>query len=164
MTEEQTVASLAWATNEITALRAKVASLEAAQSARNEPNIASPPTGDVVEALHDWRNSWLCPATDFEACVDRLLANTAAALATLQPADPVEPKVSSDVVEQARKLAADIMVAVRQARFPKEYYAEAHDEFESLTLTPMLLATPALALCVAAWNTRATLDPTGEKA
>lgn len=38
----------------------------------------------------------------------------------------------------ARKLAADIMAAMRRAKFPKEYPAEAHDEFEALTLVPML--------------------------
>ena len=45
MTKEQTVVSLAWATNEITALRAKVASLEAAQSASNSPTT----NGEVSE-------------------------------------------------------------------------------------------------------------------
>lgn len=39
---------------------------------------------------------------------------------------------------EAEKLAAQIMIAIRQARFPAEYYAEAHDEFESLVLKPML--------------------------
>jgi hypothetical protein len=37
-------------------------------------------------------------------------------------------------------LAADIMAAMRRARFPKEYAEEAHDEFEALVLTPMLRA------------------------
>jgi hypothetical protein len=37
-------------------------------------------------------------------------------------------------------LAADIMAAMRRARFPKEYADEAHDEFEALVLTPMLRA------------------------
>lgn len=34
------------------------------------------------EALIDWRNCWHCPATDFEAQVERLLAVTDAALKT----------------------------------------------------------------------------------
>lgn len=37
--------------------------------------------GQLVEALIDWRNSYLCPATDFEAQTTRLLTNTDAALA-----------------------------------------------------------------------------------
>ena len=32
------------------------------------------------EALIDWRNCWLCPATDFESQTERLLAITDAAL------------------------------------------------------------------------------------
>lgn len=61
-----------------------------------------------------------------------------AAIATLSPNG-----VSQSAVERARKLAAEIMVAMRQARFPKEYADEAHDGFESLTLTPMLTAALA---------------------
>jgi hypothetical protein len=45
----------------------------------------------------------------------------------------------------AEKLAASVMVAVRQARFPKEYADEAHDEFEAIVLVPLFqiaLRTP----------------------
>lgn len=45
---------------------------------------------------------------------------------------------ASPADEVARKLAAEIMVAMRQARFPKEYADEVMDEFEALVLTPML--------------------------
>ena len=45
MTEEQAVEGIEWATNEIIALRAKVASLEAAQSASNSPTT----NGEVSE-------------------------------------------------------------------------------------------------------------------
>lgn len=64
------------------------------------------------------------------------------------PADPIKledpegiysaDQPPADEVERVRKLAAEIMVAMRQARFPKEYADEAMDEFEALTLTPML--------------------------
>ena len=45
MTEEQAVEGIEWATNEITALRAKIASFEAAQSASNSPTT----NGEVSE-------------------------------------------------------------------------------------------------------------------
>ena len=55
MTEEQAVEGIEWATNEITALRAKVASLEAAQSASNSPTTnaeaARIPAAPDVERL-----------------------------------------------------------------------------------------------------------------
>ena len=49
------------------------------------------------------------------------------------PHTPEEPMTdpTTPALLGARKLAADIMVAVRQARFPKEYADEAHDEFEA---------------------------------
>lgn len=48
--------------------------------------------------------------------------------------------LKGDAEAMCQKLAAGIMVAIRQAKFPKEYADEAHDEFEALTLTPMLAA------------------------
>lgn len=86
--------------------------------------------------------------------IANIIERMAAIIATLSPygaqplvsrePDPViKGGVSQSAVERARKLAAEIMVAMRQARFPKEYADEAHDEFESLTLTPMLTAALA---------------------
>jgi hypothetical protein len=51
----------------------------------------------------------------------------------------------TDTITKARELAANIMAAVRRARFPREYADEAHDEFEALTLVPILVEalTPA---------------------
>ena len=40
----------------------------------------------------------------------------------------------------AQRLAAQIMAAIRRARFPREHAEEVHDEFEATVLTPMLQA------------------------
>jgi hypothetical protein len=40
--------------------------------------------GAIREALIDWRNCWLCPCTDFESQVPRLLDVTNAALGTAE--------------------------------------------------------------------------------
>lgn len=55
-----------------------------------------------------------------------------------QPA-PVEQDVER--ARDARKLAREIMSAMQRAQFPADYPAEAHDEFEALILTPLLLST-----------------------
>ena len=55
------------------------------QSAR-EPKPASPPTGDVEEYVRYWLACHGCSPSD------KSVADLLAALATLQPADPVEPK------------------------------------------------------------------------
>ena len=68
MTEEQAVEGIEWATNEIIALRAKIASFEAAQSASNPPTT----NGEAARIPTDTRANWRESMTEVTGALARL--------------------------------------------------------------------------------------------
>lgn len=98
---------------------------DTAAEVRAESDKAADALLGVAEAIEEKIGGW---ATNLGDNYARIRADT----------------VGEDAVEAAaKKLAAEIMVAMRQARFPKEYAAEAEDEFEYRVLRPMLSAALA---------------------